>query len=154
MEEKGTAVSMNRKKTLASPTRPDAETLRYFTIETANRTLPLVRRIVADIVREYQAMDMLRLDLITRGGSRSAELPEARRRELEASIERVNRYLGELSDLGVQFKDWKLGLVDFPALREGRPVCLCWKQDEDRISHWHESSEGFAGRKPLETTAE
>lgn len=141
---------MNRKKTLAPRSRPDAETFRYFTIDSANRTLPLVKRIVADIVREYRALDLLRLDMITRGGSSSAELPIERRRELEAGIERVNRYLAELNDLGVQFKDWKLGLVDFPALRDGRPVCLCWKQDEDQVSHWHEPTEGFAARKPLE----
>ena len=145
---------MNRRKTVPIRGRADAETFRYFTVDTANRMLPLVKRIVDDIVREYRALDMMRLDLITRGGSRSAELPDDRRREMESRIERVNRYLEELSDLGVQFKDWRLGLVDFPALRDGQPVLLCWKQGEERVEHWHDAAEGFAGRKPIEPAVE
>jgi hypothetical protein len=51
--------------------------------------------------------------------------------------------------LGVQLKDFDSGLCDFPHLRDGRVVLLCWKQGEDRIAWWHEVEAGFAGRQPL-----
>ena len=54
-----------------------------------------------------------------------------------------------LQRLGVLVKDLDRGLVDFPALREGEEVLLCWQVGEDEIAHWHGVDEGFAGRKPL-----
>ncbi|HUX86133.1 MAG TPA: DUF2203 family protein [Chloroflexota bacterium] len=42
-----------------------------------------------------------------------------------------------------------MGLVDFPAERDGRVVYLCWRRGEDQIHYWHELDAGFAGRQPL-----
>jgi hypothetical protein len=57
---------------------------------------------------------------------------------------------GQLEGLGVQLKDYSQGLIDFPAMRDGRVVLLCWKADEgDQLEWWHDMEAGFAGRQPL-----
>jgi hypothetical protein len=62
----------------------------------------------------------------------------------------VRRRLVELQAAGIVLRDVDRGLVDFPALRDGREVYLCWELGEDRVGHWHELEAGFAGRQPLE----
>jgi hypothetical protein len=64
--------------------------------------------------------------------------------------DRINRYLQELEAVGCVFKGFDAGLVDFYSLREDRPVFLCWKLGEDRITHWHEIDAGFSGRQPID----
>jgi hypothetical protein len=57
---------------------------------------------------------------------------------------------GRLEALGVQLKDYGRGLIDFPSLREGRDVLLCWQMGEgDQLEWWHDTEAGFAGRRPL-----
>ena len=57
---------------------------------------------------------------------------------------------GQLEELGIQLKDYGHGLIDFPSMRDGRVVLLCWKADEgDHIEWWHDVETGFAGRQPL-----
>ena len=57
---------------------------------------------------------------------------------------------GDLESLGIQLKDYNHGLIDFPSMRDGRVVLLCWKADEgDNIEWWHDVESGFAGRQPL-----
>lgn len=56
----------------------------------------------------------------------------------------------ELHELGIQLKDYSRGLIDFPSMREGRVILLCWQLGEgDQIEWWHEVEDGFAGRQPL-----
>lgn len=62
---------------------------------------------------------------------------------------RFQELLRDIADLGIQVKDLDSGLVDFPHLREGEEVFLCWKLGEDTISYWHELDTGFSGRKLL-----
>jgi hypothetical protein len=71
-------------------------------------------------------------------------------RGLEGDTERLRQYVGELSELGVECKGPTEGLVDFPAMRDGKQVCLCWKLDEPSVRYWHETDSGFANRKPLD----
>lgn len=62
----------------------------------------------------------------------------------------LGRLTTELHEMGVQLKDYTRGLIDFPTMREGRVVLLCWQLGEaERIEWWHEVEDGFAGRKPL-----
>jgi hypothetical protein len=71
----------------------------------------------------------------------------------------VNQYIKNLAELRailvefhtreIQIKDVERGLIDFPALREGREIFLCWERDEEDIEHWHELDSGFAGREPI-----
>ena len=64
--------------------------------------------------------------------------------------ERINGYLGELSDIGCVFKGFDAGLVDFYSLLDDRLIFLCWRLDEPAVEHWHEIDSGFSGRHPLD----
>ena len=68
---------------------------------------------------------------------------------LEDDQNRMQELVDELAELGVELKDFFVGLVDFPCWSNGREICLCWKLDESSIDHWHEVWAGFAGRKKL-----
>ena len=127
---------------------------KYFTLDQANRTLPLVRRIVADITALYPAWR----DLVYRYELASAqarpeqgESPEqlAVRAEIDGVARRINGYLQELEQIGCVFKGFEAGLVDFYGKLDGRDIFWCWKQGEDRIDHWHDLESGFAGRQPI-----
>lgn len=133
-----------RRKPGASPT-----TARLFTVESANRALVLVRRIVQDIVTRYADLMALR----TRREELAAEVGGERRvtelqAEHQALIESLNALSEELAEIGVELKDWS-GLVDFPAMHEGRRVLLCWRLGEAAVEHWHELDSGFKGRRPI-----
>ena len=128
---------------------------KLFTLEEAERTLPLVRRVVQDLTVEYPAWRAAvgRFEVLT-GGARAewGETPElvAAREQVAAHAERINRYLQELDTIGCVLKGFEVGLVDFYSLREDRPIFLCWKLGEERITHWHETDSGFAGRQPID----
>ena len=130
----------------------------YFSVASANQTLPLVRAIVSDIVELYpEVRDREeRLTRITRGRSKDSrpddlysEEVEQVRQDLERDVERLQGFIDELLELGVEFKDPVLGLVDFPAQRNGKEVCLCWKLGESCVDFWHTVEAGFQGREKL-----
>jgi hypothetical protein len=127
---------------------------RYFTLEEANRTLPLVRRIVADIT----ALHPTWRDLVYRFELAAAEArPEwgestesmALRAQIEDIARRIQDYVQELEQIGCEFKGFAEGLVDFHGTLDGREILWCWKQGEERIEHWHDAESGFAGRQPI-----
>lgn len=128
-----------------TPSRPK----RRFSLDEANRTLPLVSRIVADITREHQKVTGLQEQL--QHLSASAKSRPQTEKELEASMERLGGLVEELSKIGCQIKDFQIGLVDFVGKHQGRDVCLCWKQGESEIGFWHEMDAGAAGRQPVAT---
>lgn len=127
--------------------------MRLFTIEEANRTLPLVRKIVEDVVRQHRIWrdTILELDLAVSGAR--ADDPPGRAQELERIVQELAReidgYQRELEALGIQLKDRRLGLVDFPSEVDGRRVLLCWCFGEPEVQFWHEWDAGVAGRQPL-----
>ena len=127
-----------------------------FTVEDANRTLPLVRRIVSDVVRDYWRWQEKVREYERIAAMRLAEEPneEADRLEREAGqlARDIDGYLGEIRQLGVEMKGFDTGLVDFPAEIEGRPVLLCWQLGEESVQYWHEEHSGFAGRQPVPST--
>ena len=125
--------------------------VRFFSLEEANRTLPLVRRIVRDIRDEYRELQppLRRFQSLDSDAETSQE-GRRLRSELDARTERLNGYLQELLDLGCQFKGFDDGLVDYHAMLEGRPVLLCWKLGEPEIGWWHEIDAGFAGRQRID----
>jgi hypothetical protein len=61
----------------------------------------------------------------------------------------LQRALGDLQAMEIVLRDLDRGLVDFPALRDGREIYLCWEEGEDAIAFWHDTDTGFAGREPL-----
>ena len=130
-----------------------------FSLATANRTLPLVRVIVSDIVELFRDVRDReeRLNGLRRGetGSSGRDDPyseevEQIRLDLEKDVEKLQGFVDELLELGVEFKDPVMGLIDFPAMRDGEEVCLCWKLGEPTISHWHTRDAGYTGRQPLD----
>lgn len=72
------------------------------------------------------------------------------RSELHALAQSLGECLEQLEELGVHVKDPDSGLLDFPAVRHGEPVLLCWRPGEDEVAWWHDLVEGFAGRKPID----
>ena len=126
---------------------------RTFTVEQANRMLPLVRRIVRDIVETHHKWSRSVQSYEAAATWTRADSPSSQLAELEAEVRalavEIEGYLSELRELGVDFKGFDQGLVDFPCERDGRTACLCWKLDEPEVLYWHETSDGFAGRQPL-----
>lgn len=128
---------------------------KLFTLAEAERTLPLVRQIVQDLAAEYPAWRAAvgRFEILT-GGARAdrGETQElvAVRDIVTAHAAKINRFLQELEALGCVFKGFEAGLVDFYSLREDRPIFLCWRLGEERITHWHEIESGFSGRQPID----
>lgn len=128
---------------------------RFFTVAEAQRTLPLVRRIVADLMSEYPRWRAAvgRFELLSAGArADQGETAEqaAARDEVTTAASRITEYLKELDAIGCVFKGFDAGLVDFYSLRDDRPVFLCWKLGEAGIEHWHELDAGFGGRQRLD----
>jgi hypothetical protein len=115
-----------------------------FTLAQANRALPLVRRIVQDIVKTHEKVAALQAEL---AATKSKEQPKLQT-ELDRHVEQLQAYVDELHEIGVDIKDYQMGLVDFIGRHQGHDVCLCWKLGEDQIAFWHELQTGFAGRQP------
>ena len=129
--------------------------MKTFTIDQANRMLPLVRKIVQDIVDEYARWQKLvkALDVAAAAPSRDAVELDRLQRDIQSTATAIDRYVAELTELGVEMKGLDVGLVDFPGEIGGRPVCLCWRLGEPAVAHWHERDAGFAGRQPLAPNA-
>jgi len=133
---------------------------KVFTVEEADKTLPLVRAIVGDIVREYGAVEELRKRLasVTRDRRRPSndvyteEIAQSQA-EMERGEARLGGLIDELTALGIELKGPEDGLCDFPSVRDGRPIYLCWRLGEPQVGHWHELDAGVAGRQPLAAPA-
>lgn len=116
--------------------------VKYFTVAEANRTLPLVKRIVRDIINTAYEIRS-KSDLL--GGHYHGN-PDI----LKMSSQ-INEYIKELEEIGCLYKDWnfQIGLVDFPALINDKEVYLCWRSDEEEIKFYHELTNGYSDRKPI-----
>jgi len=130
---------------------------RHFTVEEANRLLPWVREVLQNLRalrRETQGLEReisaLTQRLQTNGSRSLAEALGWRRRALASLHRRLAEGLSTLEGQGILLRDLDRGLVDFPALREGRRIYLCWQEGEPRVLYWHEVDAGFAGRQPLD----
>ena len=128
-----------------------AASTRYFTWEEANRTLPLVSRIVDDIRCAHEELQapLERFRRLVESNREAGAEARALRAELDQRAKRLNGFVDELSEVGCHFKGFDEGLVDFYSLRDGRPVLLCWRAGESEVGHWHDIDAGFAGRRPI-----
>jgi hypothetical protein len=125
--------------------------MKLFTLEEANALLPAVR----EILRRIQS-SRRRLSVYRRQAKLAAEGAEQGGGGMEGGwlyakiLTKLTDEIAELDVIGVQLKDFDRGLVDFPSLREGRVVLLCWQLGEgDQLEWWHDMDAGFAGRTPL-----
>jgi len=130
--------------------------MRHFTPDEANAELEHVRPLVADLVagRQEHTVALERQEELERkirgngGGIPPAELAAATA-EVDAVGRRLARLVDEITSHGAQVKDLDTGLIDFPALRHGETVLLCWQLGEEEIAWWHDAEDGFEGRRPL-----
>ena len=129
------------------PSRPK----RRFTVAQANSTLPLVQRVVRDIVRTHGEVAKLQSEMEGQPAGKSPKEAQAR---LDALMGHMEDYVDELTEIGCDLKDYQTGLIDFIGRHAGHDVCLCWKLGEPRIDFWHEMDAGFAGRQPISTLRE
>ncbi len=130
---------------------------RLFTLDEANRLIPWLERTFQGAMEAHGRLQELRQRLteiqrerLRRNGTfdRQDELntTQSRVQEIEAEI---NEILREISAEGIIVRDVARGLVDFPSVRDGREVYLCWVRGEDTIGFWHDTNRGFDHRQPL-----
>lgn len=131
---------------------------RLFTLAEASALLPWLRTRMLELMTQKQECDtaIARLAEMTPAMRSNGSALEGAR--LEARVEELVRsmreLINEITAVGVEIKDIDRGLVDFPALRHGRVVYLCWLVGEPAIAYWHELDTGFAGRQPLDPAVE
>jgi hypothetical protein len=134
---------------------------KYFTAAEANAALPLVRAIVRDITALFRELRDRHERLSRLRQSQGGALGDAYQEELqliqdefERGQAKMEEYVAELRNLGVELKDPETGLLDFPCRMQGREVYLCWRYGEPEVGYWHELDAGFAGRQKLKADAQ
>lgn len=125
--------------------------MKIFSVEEANALLPQVRPLLVSIKRERSRL--LAYQDAAKHAAIGAEFGGGGMRDgtrYVTILMKIASHTSELDTLGVQLKDYERGLIDFPSLRDGRVVLLCWHLgDGDQIEWWHDVESGFAGRQPL-----
>jgi hypothetical protein len=130
---------------------------RLFTPREANSALaevrPIAERLVAVRARMRELAETQSENILAIGGNGvgyAASDLNAEQGGLEQLAEEAAEAVRELDALGVVVKDLDLGLLDFPGLREGDEVELCWQVGEDAVAYWHPLEAGYRGRKPID----
>ena len=128
----------------------------HFTLEEANTLLPWLEEKFSQMVPVRDDLAVHQEELIallrrrrSNGHSSSEEEIAQAQGEVDQLIRDLQQLLQEVSQQGILVRDVGRGLVDFPSIREGREVHLCWLRGESQIDYWHETNIGFAGRQPL-----
>jgi hypothetical protein len=124
---------------------------RYFTVAEANALLPLLRPHVHRLIEAWRQLNDVQAEVV-------ALLDRHPRDDIggpplsiaAAAIIRAQTAIVAIQAYGAELKDPATGLLDFPAMRDGSPVYLCWRYGEPRIGFWHPIETGIAGRQPLE----
>ena len=131
---------------------------RTFTLAGAESLLPILESLLRSampakaLIEEVDAeLESLKSRIFLNGGTSVNILAISRRKdEREKAIQRAKDAVAEIDAAGVQVKDLDIGLLDFPSVVGEEVILLCWKLGEQGITHWHSTSEGFAGRKPID----
>jgi len=125
---------------------------RVFTPEEATRSLVLVAGIVSDVMVEHA--DLLEQQEIIEAAQNSVEegqIQQARHRMLQC-VDRLRACMKELDLVGAELLDWSLGLVDFPAVVNGREIKLCWQFGEPAVTQWHDVAQDCGRRRRIDWT--
>ena len=119
----------------------------FYDIDEANARIPHVRELLTQLRDERDALIRLR----DRSHEPDADEDERRRIHLrmQGIVDQMQAAVVRIDDWSITLRDIQSGLIDFPALVNGRQVCLCWQLGEDEVEWWHELADGFAGRKHL-----
>jgi hypothetical protein len=130
---------------------------RYFTPEQANDALVEIRPLVEELIEHRRAQERIaaeREELAAKIAGNGGGIDAQDLADLEAASEQerigVARCVNAIHELGAIVKSVDEGLVDFPAMRDGDEILLCWRLGEDDVAFWHPLEEGFAGRKPID----
>ena len=123
----------------------------YYDLAAANDRLIELRPVLEDLRRDRDAIARSQLRLAELAGSDGdrERLASEERQALKTTVGRMEAAVRRIDDWGVTLRDIGSGLIDFPALANGRPIWLCWKLGEGDIAWWHELEAGVAGRRPL-----
>ena len=123
----------------------------YYDIDAANARLSELRPLLAALrdARDEVAAGQLRLAELATAEDADRALIAREQEGMTITVKRMEQAVRQIDAWGVTLRDIGTGLVDFPALANGRPIWLCWKLGEDEVGHWHELDAGIAGRKPL-----
>ena len=125
--------------------------MKIFSVEEANALLPTVRGLLRRIRRAHKRL--LSYQTAAKEAAAAAEQGGGGMSDgvrYAVILMELTTFMSEIESLGVQLKDFTQGLIDFPSMRDGRVVLLCWKADEgDQVEWWHDVEAGFAGREPL-----
>jgi hypothetical protein len=122
---------------------------KHFTLPEARALLPRLRQMIRDAQRRRQFALRADQELGELLDNTHADLGGPVVHSLLMDLTQMNGQLRAIEKLGVQFKDFERGLVDFPHLRDGREVFLCWELDEENIEFWHDIDAGYPGREKL-----
>jgi hypothetical protein len=124
---------------------------RVYTIDEANALMPEVRAVLLQLAVEHHRLARAHQEMHRQleGNGDPVALEAAGRREAEmAQIgDGIRTLEAHLDGLGVQLRDLEMGLVDFPAQRDGKRVWLCWRLSDPTVAHWHATDEGYATRR-------
>ena len=131
---------------------------RTFTLQEAQALLPILESLLKQAIHSKKLIEEVDAELqetahrvFLNGGTLVNVVHLARRKaEREKAIQRLKDVVAEIDATGVQVKDLDIGLLDFPCKVEGEIILLCWKLGEEKIAHWHSTTDGFAGRKPID----
>jgi len=119
----------------------------FYDIDEANARIPEVRDLLT-LLRDERD-ELIRL----RDRSQEPDVDEAERRRLhlrmQGIVDQMQAAVVRIDEWSITLRDIQSGLIDFPALVNGRQVCLCWRLGEDEVEWWHELADGFSGRKHL-----
>jgi hypothetical protein len=148
---------MNRRKA-NDRVKNSLDMSRTFTVSEAETLLPILESLLRSAMQAKQLieevdteMQSLSNRIFLNGGTRVDIVSVARRKaEREKAVQRAKDAVAEIDATGVQVKDLDIGLLDFPCVVGEEVILLCWKLGEKKISHWHNTQEGFAGRKPID----
>ncbi|MEA2452865.1 MAG: hypothetical protein QOG04_1575 [Actinomycetota bacterium] len=119
---------------------------RIYTVPEANELLPYLAPTLVELREKFEEASRIRSKMAT--ASRSNGWSTARD-EWATKLARVDELMDRITGWNIQLRDISSGLVDFPGMREGEEIWLCWRLGEPEVGYWHSREEGFGGREPL-----
>ena len=136
----------------------DIDMSRTFTVAEAQSLLPVLESLLRSAIQAKALIEEVDAEqqalanrIFVNGGMLVDVVSVARRKaEREKALQRAKDAVAEIDATGVQVKDLDIGLLDFPCVVGDDVILLCWKLGEKKITHWHGTQEGFAGRKPID----
>ncbi len=131
---------------------------RTFTLDEAQMLLPVLETLLKRAIEGKQRLEELAEEsqalatriMLSGGMLVDINVARARKDKEDRTLQNVKDAVAEIDSIGVQVKDLDIGLLDFPCIVDGETILLCWKLGEDRIGYWHNLTEGFKGRKPID----